>query len=131
MGMGINAHVAAPLTPPPDEERRRMKTSHAILLALVALAFTAASSANAQASVADLPGVVGTAITGAATAPVKSFLCADGTSSGAIDWLNSNSPYRGDGFSSLLYSIFGAGIDTGYRLGVSQQPAQVQALLGC
>ena len=79
-----------------------MKTSHAILLALVALAFTAAMSANAQASVADLPGVVGTAITGAATAPVKSFLCASGTSSGAIDWLNSNSPYRGDGkFSSL------------------------------
>ena len=90
------------LTPPPDEERRRMKTSHAILLALVALAFTAALSANAQASVADIPGVVGTAITGAATAPVKSFLCADGTSSGAIDWLNTNSPYRGDGkFSSL------------------------------
>ena len=79
-----------------------MKTSHAILLALVALAFTAAMSANAQATVEAIPGVIQTAVTGAATAPVKSFLCADGTSSGAIDWLNDNSPYRGDGkFSSL------------------------------
>ena len=144
--ISINAHVAAPLTPPPDEERRRMKTSHAILLALASLSRLPCRRTPRHQSRTS-PGSSGRRSPGlppprqvvlvrgrnverchrlaelelsvqrrreAVSARRQPFL----SSSNAAPSLPPSLARRA-GFSSLLYSIFGAGIDTGCRLGLA------------
>merc|ERR1711959_588700 len=57
------------------------------------------------------------------------FLCASGSSSGFIDALNDRSS---GGLSSLLNSIFGLGVEQGYRWATSSGPlSNINGLTGC
>ncbi|QDZ22616.1 hypothetical protein HOP50_08g51610 [Chloropicon primus] len=63
----------------------------------------------------DVGAALGAAGVGQASGILSDFFCADGTSSGAIDFFEERSS---GGFSSLLNSIFGLGLETGYRYAV-------------
>merc|ERR1712151_293248 len=103
-------------------------TTKATLIAL-ALALAAAILCVAQAQV-DVGAAAKEAILSEVNRTIGSdFLCVSGSSSGFIDALNDRSS---GGLSSLLNSIFGLGVEQGYRWATSSGPlSNINGLTGC
>ena len=95
--------------------------------AALALALAAAILCIAQAQLPDVGSLAQTAILGEVNKAVGSgFLCNSGASSGLIDALPGSGPV------SLLNSIFGLGVEQGYRWATSSGPLTgVNGLTGC
>merc|ERR1712094_342 len=108
----------------PTRTTKKMMTTKA---AALALALAAAILCVAQAQLPDVGSLAQTAILGEVNKAVGSgFLCNSGASSGLIDALPGSGPV------SLLNSIFGLGVEQGYRWATSSGPLTgVNGLTGC